>query len=124
VFHTSDTGVLPRGTVPAAAALLAGLIATGFLLSGAKATQDVFSDHGRRTSETGVFDGEPGPVLVVAVVALTVTALPLLLHGKGRAKAFRVAAVVLLLGSLLALPSIGLFYLPSAVLMVAAALRQ
>ncbi len=101
-------------------ACLLALAASGVVLFAPLTT----TETGGGSETSSLLEEEPGAALGVTAVALGLTVMPLLLNGSGHARRFRsVSAVLLLLGSLAAILSVGALYLPSTLAMVVGALR-
>jgi hypothetical protein len=79
----------------------------------------------RETEErTTLLEEQPGAIIPIAGLALTLAVVPLLLSGTALRRSSRtISAALLLVGSLLAGFSVGLLYLPSALSMTVAAGR-
>jgi hypothetical protein len=109
------------------AALLLGAVVAFAPLASTGSSSAVMDAGGKivrtTTGPTSVslFSSEGLWVLVVVAVPIAITLLPVLMPRRG----VRIAAAALLwIGCLLGLLSVGLFFLPSAVLMTAAAARS
>lgn len=114
------SSLAPPGTKAVLVAFLLALAASGVVLFAPLTTTE--TEVGSET--TSLLEEEPGAALGVSAVALGLTVIPLLLNGSGHVRRFRsVSAVLLLLGSLAAILSVGALYLPSALAMVVGALR-
>jgi hypothetical protein len=76
------------------------------------------------TERTTLLDEQPEAIIPVAAIAIGLAGFPLLLNGTSLRRPARVvAATLLMVGSLLAVFSVGLAYLPSAAAMTVAATR-
>jgi hypothetical protein len=74
------------------------------------------------TSHPSLIDNEGVSVLIVLLVPVMIAAIPVLLRHRPAAQAARTTAAVLMaIGVVLALLSIGIFYLPALVALVVAA---
>ncbi len=123
-----------RGTGWSIASLVLAVCATGILLvapiyqSGSEEAVQVVGHPASHTryfhNETAVQGNDPGSALVLLLVPLVLTAIPVLLRHQPRVRAVRTIAFV---GMLFVLPfgyfTIGLFYLPSTVMMLLAVTR-
>jgi hypothetical protein len=80
------------------------------------------SEGGREvTHATTLLESEGPRVLLVLAIPLVLTLVPLLVRGRGRGAVSVLAALLLGVGALLGLASIGAFYLPALIFAIAAA---
>jgi hypothetical protein len=76
---------------------------------------------GEVTRTTTLLESEGPGVLLVLLVPVVLTLLPLLVRGRGRRVVSVLAALLLGVGALMGLASIGAFYLPALISAIAAA---
>jgi hypothetical protein len=81
------------------------------------------SDNGGRevVRTTTLLESEGSRVLLILLIPVVLTLVPLLIRGRGRGAFSVLAALLLGIGALLGLASIGAFYLPALIFAIAAA---
>jgi hypothetical protein len=109
------------GTTALVVAFLLAVVASSVVLFAPLVTTET-----NGSSETsGLLESDPAAALGVTAVALMLTGLPLLLNGTHHTRRIRIlSAVLLLVGAMAAILSVGSLFLPSAMAMSIAAFRS
>lgn len=121
----------PRSARPApggrnwvvAAVLLSAAVSTALLLLPSGTSITVSEDGTAQTTRETLLENQGWTVIPVFVAPVLISAAPWLAPVRLRRGATVVSAIVLTAGVALAIASVGLFYLPSVVLLVVAAIR-